>query len=177
MDKKYHSSDRSVSIAVDEQCKITDIRLRGNSSINRVSRQLASLHKKAFNQGGTTRPSLTRDESILATLENPPNPAFAELFQSLHTSLEAMYEAGEKLQSQELIGKNDNVEVRLFSDGRIQEVDTTDKGEKLTADELSKEILDAYHKAFASAEVSSDEITNKLVEQIEEACPIRVTQG
>ena len=177
MNKQYHSGDRSVTITVDDQCNITDIRLRGNSSINRVSTQLASLHKKAFTQGGVTAPTVQRDEGMLATLENPPIPAFAELFQSLHTSLEAMYAAGEKLQQRDLVGKNDYVEVRLFSAGRIQEVDTTDKGEKLTADKLSEEILDAYRKAFSSAEVSSEEITQNLVEQSEEACPIRVTQA
>ncbi|MFY9190083.1 MAG: hypothetical protein WAN89_02255 [Lawsonella sp.] len=176
MDKKYHSGDRSVSIAVDEQGLITEIRLRGNSSINRVSSQLATLHKKALTESGITAPTLSRDEALLDTLKNPPNPAFSELFESLHTSLEAMYSAGEKLQQQELVGKNDNVEVRLFSDGRIQEVDTTEKGEKLTAEKLSAEILDAYRKAFSSAEVSAEDISRDLIAQIEEACPVRVTQ-
>jgi len=80
MDKKYHSGDRSVSIAVDEQGLITEIRLRGNSSINRVSSQLATLHKKALTESGITAPTLSRDEALLDTLKNPPNPAFAELF-------------------------------------------------------------------------------------------------
>ncbi|HHY07265.1 MAG TPA: hypothetical protein GX530_01775 [Corynebacteriales bacterium] len=66
--------------------------------------------------------------------------------------------------------------MRLFSDGRIQEVDTTEKGEKLTAEKLSEEILDAYRKAFSSAEVSAEDISRDLIAQIEEACPVRVTQ-
>lgn len=174
MNKKYYSADRSIVLTVSGQ-RIINVELRGKSSVERLSSQLCALHKKAFPTEGSDKPIVTRDETTLDMLKNPPIPAFAELFTSLHTSLEALYEAGETLQSQPMAGETDYVKVSLHSSGRLQKIEERRNTHKLSAQELAHEILAAYHNALSSGEMRSAEISQALVEKIEEACPVRVT--
>lgn len=170
----YRTADRTITITCDDNGDLLGIELRGNLSPARLSAELCRLHAKALPK--YEQPYNNREiDSVMARLSEPPIPALSEIYSALHNSMATLRKAGEDLQSHPSEGSTDAVTVTISGRGCLTSVDCKEKAKKLTANELSASILDAYRQAKTAAQTYSEQWSTQLSATLEEINPVRVT--